>query len=89
MATTQTGVVIGGVAPTTNLNIGMDYWGAAGSSPVPAMHGKASSVQFEESNGMKESSRSRKGSSLIGNQHVDPGCASRLSVKSFLYALTI
>ncbi|XP_052142790.1 transcription factor HBP-1a-like [Oryza glaberrima] len=43
MAPTQTGVVIGGVAPTTNLNIGMDYWGAAGSSPVPAMHGKASS----------------------------------------------
>uniref|UniRef100_A0A0E0G0J4 BZIP domain-containing protein n=1 Tax=Oryza nivara TaxID=4536 RepID=A0A0E0G0J4_ORYNI len=43
MAPTQTGVVIGGVAPTTNLNIGMDYWGAAGSSPVPAVHGKASS----------------------------------------------
>uniref|UniRef100_A0A0E0CEV7 BZIP domain-containing protein n=1 Tax=Oryza meridionalis TaxID=40149 RepID=A0A0E0CEV7_9ORYZ len=43
MAPTQTGVVIGGVAPTTNLNIGMDYWGAAGSSPVPAMHGKAPS----------------------------------------------
>uniref|UniRef100_A0A0E0JV20 BZIP domain-containing protein n=1 Tax=Oryza punctata TaxID=4537 RepID=A0A0E0JV20_ORYPU len=43
MAPTQTGVVIGGVAPTTNLNIGMDYWGATGSSPVPAMHGKAPS----------------------------------------------
>uniref|UniRef100_A0A0D9VBQ3 BZIP domain-containing protein n=1 Tax=Leersia perrieri TaxID=77586 RepID=A0A0D9VBQ3_9ORYZ len=43
MAPTQTGVVIGGVAPATNLNIGMDYWGATGSSPVPAMHGKAPS----------------------------------------------
>ncbi|KAG8058015.1 hypothetical protein GUJ93_ZPchr0002g23649 [Zizania palustris] len=40
----EDGVVIGGVAaPTTNLNIGMDYWGATGSSPVPAMHGKAPS----------------------------------------------
>ncbi|XAR70678.1 hypothetical protein NMG60_11027614 [Bertholletia excelsa] len=27
--------------PTTNLNIGMDYWGAAGSSTLPAVRGKA------------------------------------------------
>ena len=40
----QSGAVIGGVAgPATNLNIGMDYWGAAGSSPVPAMRGKVPS----------------------------------------------
>ncbi|XP_044407687.1 protein SENSITIVE TO UV 2 isoform X3 [Triticum aestivum] len=40
----QSGAVIGGVAgPATNLNIGMDYWGATGSSPVPAMRGKAPS----------------------------------------------
>lgn len=26
--------------PTTNLNIGMDYWGAATSASIPAMHGK-------------------------------------------------
>ncbi|KAK6781685.1 hypothetical protein RDI58_019481 [Solanum bulbocastanum] len=31
----------GGIpGPTTNLNIGMDYWGAATSSSIPAMHGK-------------------------------------------------
>ncbi|KAE8800259.1 Transcription factor HBP-1a [Hordeum vulgare] len=35
---------VGGVAgPTTNLNIGMDYWGATGSSPVPAIRGKVPS----------------------------------------------
>uniref|UniRef100_A0A453N4Z8 BZIP domain-containing protein n=1 Tax=Aegilops tauschii subsp. strangulata TaxID=200361 RepID=A0A453N4Z8_AEGTS len=40
----QSGAVIGGVAgPATNLNIGMDYWGATGSSPVPAMRGKVPS----------------------------------------------
>ena len=27
--------------PTTNLNIGMDYWGAATSSTLPALRGKA------------------------------------------------
>ncbi|XP_021679640.2 bZIP transcription factor 16 isoform X2 [Hevea brasiliensis] len=26
--------------PTTNLNIGMDYWGAPASSAIPAIHGK-------------------------------------------------
>ncbi|KAM3270841.1 bZIP transcription factor 16 isoform X1 [Capsicum chacoense] len=31
----------GGIpGPATNLNIGMDYWGAATSSPIPAMHGR-------------------------------------------------
>ncbi|KAK6947365.1 Basic-leucine zipper domain [Dillenia turbinata] len=30
--------------PTTNLNIGMDYWGAATSSSVPALHGKVPST---------------------------------------------
>ncbi|PNT65790.1 hypothetical protein BRADI_3g02730v3 [Brachypodium distachyon] len=40
----QSGAVIGGVAgPATNLNIGMDYWGATGSSPLPAMRGKVPS----------------------------------------------
>lgn len=40
----QSGAVIGGVAgPATNLNIGMDYWGATGSSPVPAIRGKVPS----------------------------------------------
>jgi hypothetical protein len=40
----QSGAVIGGVAgPATNLNIGMDYWGATGSSPVPAMRSKVAS----------------------------------------------
>lgn len=29
--------------PTTNLNIGMDYWGGATSSAVPAMRGKVTS----------------------------------------------
>ncbi|XP_057478608.1 bZIP transcription factor 16-like isoform X1 [Actinidia eriantha] len=34
--------VPGGVpGPTTNLNIGMDYWGTATSSTLPAMRGKA------------------------------------------------
>ncbi|XAR54763.1 hypothetical protein NMG60_11030050 [Bertholletia excelsa] len=31
----------GSVGPTTNLNIGMDYWGAAPSSALPSLHGKA------------------------------------------------
>uniref|UniRef100_A0ACD5TC43 Uncharacterized protein n=1 Tax=Avena sativa TaxID=4498 RepID=A0ACD5TC43_AVESA len=40
----QSGAVIGGVAgPATNLNIGMDYWGATASSPVPAMRSKVPS----------------------------------------------
>ncbi|XP_077244788.1 bZIP transcription factor 1-B-like [Tasmannia lanceolata] len=31
----------GGIAgPTTNLNIGMDYWGAPPPSPLPMLHGK-------------------------------------------------
>ncbi|KAL7150496.1 hypothetical protein ABFS83_05G116300 [Erythranthe nasuta] len=34
------GVVSGVAGPTTNLNIGMDYWAAAPASAVPAMHGK-------------------------------------------------
>ncbi|KAL6888597.1 hypothetical protein ACP4OV_009623 [Aristida adscensionis] len=39
----QPGAMVGGVpGSTTNLNIGMDYWGAPGSTAaVPAMHGKA------------------------------------------------
>ncbi|THU71723.1 hypothetical protein C4D60_Mb04t04490 [Musa balbisiana] len=36
MSATVPGAIVG---PTTNLNIGMDYWGAPGSSPVP-VHGK-------------------------------------------------
>lgn len=28
--------------PTTNLNIGMDYWGGATSSAIPAMRGQVS-----------------------------------------------
>ncbi|XP_010538390.1 PREDICTED: bZIP transcription factor 16-like [Tarenaya hassleriana] len=31
--------------PTTNLNIGMDYWGAHTSPSIPGMHGKVSSAQ--------------------------------------------
>ena len=30
--------------PTTNLNIGMDYWGAPTSSTLPALHGKVPST---------------------------------------------
>lgn len=30
--------------PATNLNIGMDYWGAPASSPIPAMRGKVPSA---------------------------------------------
>ena len=30
--------------PTTNLNIGMDYWGTPTSSAIPALHGKVSST---------------------------------------------
>lgn len=30
--------------PATNLNIGMDYWGAPASSPIPAMRGKVPST---------------------------------------------
>ncbi|KAK6129937.1 hypothetical protein DH2020_036331 [Rehmannia glutinosa] len=33
------GVVSGVPGPTTNLNIGMDYWSGAPTSAVPAMHG--------------------------------------------------
>ncbi|CAL9084014.1 unnamed protein product [Musa textilis] len=36
MSATAPGAIVG---PTTNLNIGMDYWGAPSSSPVP-VHGK-------------------------------------------------
>jgi len=39
----QSGAVIGVAGPATNLNIGMDYWGATGSSPVPAMRSKVPS----------------------------------------------
>lgn len=30
--------------PTTNLNIGMDYWGTPTSSTIPALHGKVPST---------------------------------------------
>lgn len=30
--------------PTTNLNIGMDYWGTPTSSTIPALHGKVPSA---------------------------------------------
>ncbi|KAL6533618.1 hypothetical protein OROHE_013451 [Orobanche hederae] len=36
------GAVSGVPGPTTNLNIGMDYWGAAPSSAIPGMRGKVS-----------------------------------------------
>ncbi|KAL6501783.1 hypothetical protein OROGR_026916 [Orobanche gracilis] len=36
------GSVSGVPGPTTNLNIGMDYWGAAPSSAIPGMRGKVS-----------------------------------------------
>ncbi|KAL6556451.1 hypothetical protein OROGR_005739 [Orobanche gracilis] len=36
------GPVSGVPGPTTNLNIGMDYWGAAPSSAIPGMQGKVS-----------------------------------------------
>ncbi|CAA0812068.1 basic region/leucine zipper transcription factor 16 [Striga hermonthica] len=36
------GAVSGVPGPTTNLNIGMDYWGATPSSSIPAMRGKVS-----------------------------------------------
>ena len=39
----QSGAVIGVAGPATNLNIGMEYWGATGSSPVPAMRNKVAS----------------------------------------------
>ncbi|CAK9153233.1 unnamed protein product [Ilex paraguariensis] len=38
------GTPAGVPGPTTNLNIGMDYWGAATSSSIPAMHGKVPSA---------------------------------------------
>lgn len=35
----------GGIpGPTTNLNIGMDYWNAAASPNIPAIHGKVPSA---------------------------------------------
>ncbi|KAA8522001.1 hypothetical protein F0562_012685 [Nyssa sinensis] len=39
-----TGALGGVPGPTTNLNIGMDYWGAATSSTIPALHGKVPSA---------------------------------------------
>lgn len=38
------GAVSGVPGPTTNLNIGMDYWGAAPSSGMPGMRGKVSAT---------------------------------------------
>lgn len=35
---------VGVPGPTTNLNIGMDYWGAPASSPIPALCGKVPSA---------------------------------------------
>lgn len=31
-------------SPPTNLNIGMDYWGAPTSAAIPGMHGKVSTT---------------------------------------------
>ncbi|KAL3652813.1 hypothetical protein CASFOL_002494 [Castilleja foliolosa] len=42
MPISAVGAVSGVPGPTTNLNIGMDYWGGAPSSAVPAMRGKVS-----------------------------------------------
>lgn len=38
------GAVSGVPSPTTNLNIGMEYWGAASSPAVPAMRGNVSAA---------------------------------------------
>lgn len=38
------GAPVGVPGPTTNLNIGMDYWGSATSSAIPAIRGKAPST---------------------------------------------
>lgn len=39
-----TGAPVGVPGPTTNLNIGMDYWGGATSSAIPALRGKSPST---------------------------------------------
>ncbi|CAK9173458.1 unnamed protein product [Ilex paraguariensis] len=44
MPISAAGVQAGVPGPTTNLNIGMDYWGAATSSTIPAMRGKVLSA---------------------------------------------
>ncbi|XP_020084568.1 bZIP transcription factor 16-like isoform X1 [Ananas comosus] len=38
------GAIGGVVGPTTNLNIGMDYWSTPSSSAIPAIHGKVPST---------------------------------------------
>ncbi|KAL0408021.1 UNVERIFIED_CONTAM: bZIP transcription factor 16 [Sesamum radiatum] len=47
MPITAAGVVGGFPGPTTNLNIGMDYWAATPTSAVPAMHGKVPSAPVQ------------------------------------------
>ncbi|KAL0297508.1 UNVERIFIED_CONTAM: bZIP transcription factor 16 [Sesamum radiatum] len=47
MPITAAGVVGGFPGPTTNLNIGMDYWAATPTSAVPAMHGKVPSTPVQ------------------------------------------
>lgn len=48
MAIPAAGVVGGVPGPTTNLNIGMDYWAAAPpAAAIPAMHGKVSSTPVQ------------------------------------------
>ncbi|KAG6389714.1 hypothetical protein SASPL_151187 [Salvia splendens] len=60
------GAVSGVPGPTTNLNIGMDYWGGAQSCAMPGMRGKDE----------RELKRQRRESSQTGNLLVDPDCAS-------------
>ncbi|XP_019190897.1 PREDICTED: bZIP transcription factor 68-like [Ipomoea nil] len=38
------GAAVGVPGPTTNLNIGMDYWGTTASSPIPSIRGKVPSA---------------------------------------------
>lgn len=38
------GAAVGVPGPTTNLNIGMDYWGTTASSSIPAIRGKVPSA---------------------------------------------
>ncbi|KAK6137259.1 hypothetical protein DH2020_029006 [Rehmannia glutinosa] len=42
------GAVSGVPGPTTNLNIGMDYWGATPSPAIPAMRGRCLLLQLQE-----------------------------------------
>ncbi|XP_058191547.1 bZIP transcription factor 16-like isoform X2 [Rhododendron vialii] len=61
--------------PTTNLNIGMDYWGAGPVAGGMITAGSRESIQSQPwpQSRTKESLKDREESSPIGNLHVDPG----------------